>query len=76
LIALNSKQKVLNFRKICTPKFLGFYAHEPSELLHVEGRAAAEGIDGSGLELGLGDGGGLVVPDRGKNPREERIMRL
>jgi hypothetical protein len=46
--------------------------HEPSELLHVEGRAAAEGIDGGGLELGLGDGSGLVVEDWGKNPREEK----
>jgi hypothetical protein len=40
--------------------------HEPSELLHVEGRAAAEGIDGGGLELGLGDDDSLVVADRGK----------
>jgi hypothetical protein len=50
--------------------------HEPSELLHIEGRAAAEGINGGSLELGLGDGGGLVVADRGKNPREERRRRL
>jgi hypothetical protein len=27
LIALNFSQKVLNFCKICTPKFLGCYSH-------------------------------------------------
>jgi hypothetical protein len=29
LIALNFSQKVLNFRKIYTPKFLGCYTIEP-----------------------------------------------
>jgi hypothetical protein len=50
--------------------------HEPSDLLHDEGKAATEGIDGGSLKLGLRVWRWLGGCGYGANPREERGRRL